>query len=162
MEEANTGGLAALGTLTQEADDANPDPGVQAKKMELEAAKSADEQSAQEWAQVLFVVGGTVCIIAPELKPLYSQANCLQWGEAAQAVAKKYHWDAPALPEIALAAATMHIAVPTFFVIREKIRTIKEGKAEGLAAKIGMWWRARQARKAGQVASPEAANDGSK
>lgn len=151
MSEAKTegGGLEALGGLTQATDAANPSP--EQKQAEAQkATQAADaEKSAVEWGRIMFTVGGFACMIEPALKQVYTEEACFDWGRAAHQVAKKYGWDAPTkVPELALIASTFGFAVPTFFMIRERIRSIKEGKApESWLNKVGLWWRTRKVRR---------------
>lgn len=152
-----TGGLAALAAVTRETDEANPSPEQrQAQQQEQEQA-SAAEQGAREWGQLMFLFGGAVTMVAPELKPCYSEERCMQWGGAANAVAEKYQWNSPAIPELTLAACTLSFVVPTFLVLREKARAVTEAKNAGAFGKLVLWWRARRAAKAGQEPAPAAA-----
>ena len=147
---ANAEGLESLAYATQEADQANPDAAErQAAQSEATDADQA-EQSARDWAMIMFMVGGFATMIAPELKPVYAEDRCLTWGRHANQVAVKYGWNSPAgMPELALLASTLTIAVPTVILVRAKL---KDAKAEGMIAKAGAWWRNRQTRKAGGAA----------
>jgi hypothetical protein len=158
-------GLAALGNLTQEADAANPDAATQEQERQQGEKVEAAEQGAKEWGLLMFTVGGLVSMVAPELKPVYTEDRCLNWGKHANQVAEKYGWNGPGImPELALLGCTAGFMVPTVMVLREKMREVKEGKEAGLAGKLVLWWRARQAKKAGQAAqgapSSEVASDG--
>lgn len=158
MENATPDGLLALGHVTKETDQANPDPAQRAEQeKEAEKARQA-EVGARAWAGVMGLIGRAVCMIEPKLTPVYSRDACLAWGEAANSVAEKYGWNSPDdMPELALLTSTAFIAVPTVLLLREKMQEVKDGNATGLAAKIGIWWRTRKARKA---AAGEGAGDG--
>lgn len=151
MSEAQTegGGLEALGSLTQATDAANPSPEQQAAEAQ-KATQAADaEKAAVEWGRIMFTVGGFACMIEPALKQVYTEEACVDWGRHAQVVAKKYGWDSPKkVPELALIASTFGFAFPTFFMIRDRIRAIREGKApESWLNKVGLWWRTRKVRR---------------
>lgn len=156
-------GLHALGTMTAEIDEANPDPQqAQAKAEEAKAMSEADAQ-AQSWGMVMFTVGGMATMIAPELRQIYTQERCFEWGQSAYAVAEKHGLKGPGnMPEITLLASTMSFAIPTFFAVREKLKEAQEGKGPVTwLNKLGLWWRTRKARaqaakmKAGQIDQTE-------
>ena len=146
--------LEALGTMTAEVDAENP-------TLEQQHAAQAEEKeavevdaAAKEWGFIPFTIGGMLAILAPELKAIYTEDACYQWGKAAAAVSKKYGWESPSnMPELALATATLHFAVPSVLIVREKLREMREGKATGMLAKLGVWWRDRKARKAAAKAA---------
>lgn len=150
-------GLAALGTVTRETDAANPDQATVQQREQLQVEEAQAEEGAQQWGQIMFLFGGAVTMVAPELKPVYAEARCLTWGKAANEVAKKYEWDAPALPELTLAACSMSFVIPTFLVLREKAKEIKDARNAGVFGRLVLWWRARKGEKAGQVATSEPA-----
>jgi hypothetical protein len=102
-----------------------------------------------------YSIGGTLAILAPELRQVYTQEACYAWGEAAAAVSKKYGWDGPSdLPELALATASIGFILPSALIVREKMRELREGKATGLLARVALWWRNRKAAKAATAAAP--------
>lgn len=149
--------LEGLGNITRETDEANPSPEEQAARQEAAQAELQAEQGAKDWAMVPFMIGGFVCMLAPELKPVYSEERCLVFGQHANQVAKKYGWDSPAnMPELGLFACALSFAVPTFFTVREKLQAIKEQKDAGLLGKVVLWWRARKAAKAGAGSTDKA------
>lgn len=139
--------LEALGSMTQETEAANPDPAAAQAEQAAQARASEADMAAKQWGMLMFTVGGFCQMIAPELKQVYSEDRCFAWGQQANAVAEKYGWNGPsAMPELALLASTAGFAVPTFFLMREKIRAAQAGNTPaGLAAKVGMWWRTRKA-----------------
>lgn len=148
-----TAGLEALGGMTAEVDKDNPDPAKTAAQKEqsdqAQAAADAALSGAKSWGMLMFTVGGFAQMIAPELRTLYTEERCFDWGQSAYAVAKKYGWDKPdMLPELALAGSTLGFAVPTFLLVRERIKAAREGGGPvGWAEKLGLWWRTRKARK---------------
>lgn len=140
--------LAALGQATQETDQANPDPAQAAEQERAERQADEAEQGAKDWGMLPFMIGGLAAMIEPELRQVYSEERCLIWGKSAHQVAQKYGWDSPSnMPELALFTSTVTFAIPTFFMVRAKLAEMKEGKASGLLAKVGLWWRARKAAK---------------
>lgn len=159
-QPSTSSGLAALGTVTAETDAGNPDPAALQQKQDEQKKKDEITAEAREWGQFMFVIGGTVTMLAPELQRLYTQEACLNWGTHAAAVAAKYKWKSPALPELALAAATLHLALPTFLVLRSKVQQVKDAQDAGPLAKVVMWWRERRARKAAEKKAPVDAEPG--
>lgn len=158
--------LDALAGMTQQTDAANPSAEAKAEEAHQQAQQTEKDAAAQEWGMLMYTVGGFACMIAPELKPVYSEDRCFQWGQQANNVAEKYGWAGPrAMPELALIASTVGFAVPTYFMVREKIQQAKTGTGPtGWLAKMGLWWRTRKARAgatAQQPPAPEAAQDGS-
>ena len=105
----------------------------------------------------MFTVGGFACMIAPELKPVYSQDRCLDWGQSANAVAEKYGWNGvSSMPELALIASTVGFAVPTYMVVSQRLKDLKASKDGTLLEKMAAWWRNRGS-KAKAPAQTEAA-----
>lgn len=142
--------LEQLASMTQEADAANPSAEQQQKQQQQVEQATAADIAAKQWGMLMFTVGGFACMIAPELRQVYSEERCFAWGQQANVVAEKYGWNGPsAMPELALIASTAGFAVPTFFLLREKIAAAKNGTGPaGWAAKLGLWWRTRKARRA--------------
>jgi hypothetical protein len=141
--------LEALGSMTAEVDQANPTPEQQAEQEAEAVAMTESEAAAKSWGMIMFTVGGMATMIAPELRPLYSQERCFEWGQAANAVAEKHGLKGPGnMPEITLLASTLTFAVPTFFAVREKLADARDGKGPATwVSKVGLWWRTRKARK---------------
>ncbi|MGA8787249.1 MAG: hypothetical protein WB542_18135 [Polaromonas sp.] len=165
----NVVSLEALAGMTAEVDGANPS--TEQKQAETQAQDAATEadQGAQQWGMLMFMVGGFAQMFAPELKTVYTDERCLDWGQQANAVATKYGWANPKrMPELVLLTSTAGFAVPTFFLVREKLREAREGKGpETWINKFGLWWRTRKLRKAGaamadpkQAPQPGAPNGG--
>lgn len=149
--------LEALGRMTDETESANPsEEGRQEQAAEQAAASEADA-AAKQWGMLMYTLGGFCQMIAPELKPVYSEERCFAWGQQANAVAEKYGWNGPsAMPELALLASTAGFAVPTYLLMKARIKAAQDGgnSPASLAAKIGLWWRTRKAR--GKVMNPPA------
>lgn len=161
-------GLDALDNLVEETDAANPGPEQRQQEQREQEEAEQIEQGAKDWAMVPFMIGGLATMFAPELAPVYTKERCLIWGRHANQVAVKWGWNSPSnMPELGLAACTISFALPTFLVLREKLREMKEGKASGLMAKVGLWWRSRKAAKAAKATgatdtSGDGARDGVK
>jgi len=156
MSEPTTAArLEQLANMAQEADAANPSAEQQQAQQVEAAAVSQADIAAKQWGMMMFTIGGFACMIAPELRQVYSEERCFAWGQQANAVAEKYGWNGPsAMPELALIASTAGFAVPTYFLLREKVAAAKDGKGPASwLAKVGLWWRTRKARAA--VINPE-------
>jgi len=153
--------LAQLAGMTKEADDANPSAAQQQQQQQEAEQVNAADIAAKQWGMLMYTVGGFACMIAPELKAVYAEERCFSWGQQANAVAEKYGWNGPsAMPELALLASTAGFAIPTYFLIRDKIASAKTGTGTaGWAARVGLWWRTRKAR-AGQMPTTEPDNTG--
>jgi hypothetical protein len=157
--------LAGLGSMTKEVDEANPTAEQQQAAQQQAEAISAAEQGAREWGILMFTVGGFATMIAPELKPIYSQERCLEWGQHAHNVCHKYGWTGPSnMPEVALLASTIGFALPSYMVISAKLRDLKASKDGTWLEKAAAWWRNRKGRKAAAAPQPvqEGAADGGK
>lgn len=145
--------LEALGDLTQQVDAENPDPAQRQAEAQQAAEEAQSDVNAKQWGMLMYTVGGFAQMIAPELKPVYSEERCYQWGQQANAVAEKYGLNGPSvMPEIALIASTAGFAVPTYLLIRAKLETAKEAKEGTLLQKMGLWWRMRKARRQAEQA----------
>lgn len=145
--------LEALGRMTTETDAENPDPKEQARQAEQAEQATASDLAAKQWGMLMFTVGGMAQMIAPELRPVYSEERCFAWGQQANAVAEKHGWNGPsAMPEIALIASTAGFLVPTFLVIRQKVEQAKAAKDGTLAEKLAAWWQHRKAKAAAKRA----------
>lgn len=153
--------LAALEGMTREADEANPSAQDQQAAAVEQAKESEADAAAKQWGMLMFTVGGFAQMIAPELKAVYSEDRCFAWGQQAQAVATKYGWDGPSnMPELALLASTAGFIVPSYFLMKAKIDQAKTGTGPASwAAKMGLWWRTRRARRAGATVPPDTDTD---
>lgn len=149
--------LEALGGLVDELEGANPSQEAQQEQAEQAAQQSEAEAGARAWGMVMFTVGGFAQMIAPELKPVYSEDRCYQWGQQAQAVAQKYGWNGPsAMPELALIASTVGFALPTYMIVRQKLEQAKAAKDGSIGEKLAAWWAHRKAQRAAARAAAAA------
>ena len=162
--------LEALAGMTASVDAENPDPQAQADAAEAIEQASESIAGAKAWGLMMFTIGGFAQMLAPELKPVYSEERCFQWGQQAQAVAEKHGWTGPsAMPELALIASTAGFAVPTYLVIRGKVEQAKAAKDGSIVEKLAAWWQHRKDKRAaarqqgtpGEVVA-EAGGNGSK
>lgn len=153
--------LAALAGLTQSTDAENLSSEQVQQAAEQQQQISESEKSAQEWGILMFTAGGFACMIAPELKPVYSQERCLDWGRSVTSVCEKYGLTGmAAMPEIALIVSTAGFALPSYFAIKAKISEAKEGKGpNSWLAKVGLWWRTRKARAPAMPTGPAHATE---
>lgn len=149
--------LEQLATMTQEADAANPSAEQQQQQQQQAEQATAADIAAKQWGMLMYTVGGFACMIAPELKQVYAEDRCFAWGQQANAVAEKYGWNGPtAMPELALIASTAGFAIPTYFLIRDKLATAQKGTGPASwAARVGLWWRTRKARAGQMPPAPE-------
>lgn len=153
--------LEALQGMTDEVDAMNPSPEAAAAAAAQADAANAQDAGAKAWGGVMFIVGGAVCMLAPELNKVYTEAACLAWGKNAQAVSDKRGWGSPSnLPEISLLASTLMMLVPTVLVLRSKMQQAEKNDPAGVMAKVVLWWRARRAKKGLASASERAASGG--
>ncbi|HEV6967424.1 hypothetical protein [Roseateles sp.] len=123
--------LEGLGGFVDEIDAEDParQAEQQAQEQAEQQAQTEAEKSAREWGSIVFMVGRALCMVAPELKAVYTEEACLQWGESVVPVAQKYGWDGPgAVPEIGLAISTLGLAVPSYLVIRVKLAQLKAAR----------------------------------
>lgn len=152
-------GLDALGGMTSEVDRDNPGPEQKAQTAQAQADANTAEEGAKSWGMLMFTVGGFAQLFAPELRTLYSEERCLDWGKNAYAVAKKYGWDKTGMmPELALAGSTLGFFIPTYLLVSQRIKSAKEGGGPiGWMDKLGLWWRTRKARKSATEAATAAA-----
>lgn len=153
--------LEALAEMARGVDAENPSAESRQEQAAQAEAISLEDANAKAWGMVMFTVGGFVQMVAPELKPVYTEDRCFAWGKQAGAVAKKYGWDGPStMPELALIASTLGFAVPTYLVIKGKLADQKESQEGTLLGKLRLWWKHRKAAKAGPPATPPGATDG--
>lgn len=124
MDETKMG---ALGRMVTEVDGEGPEALAAQEEQAQQEATALSE--AKAWAQVPFAVGKLLCMVAPELEPVYSEAACQAWGESVVPVAQKYGWSASVFPEIALAITTAGFAIPSYLVARAKLAALKEAAA---------------------------------
>jgi len=125
MEKMN--GLAALAGEV----DADVIPRTPEEEAAAEAeAKAADpDTQAKAWGVLAYSIGGMLAVLAPELKGVYTEEACLAWGHSVVPVAEKYGWEGPSnVPELGLLLASVPLAVPTFFIVRERLAELREAK----------------------------------
>lgn len=121
----------ALEGLVREVDDEGP---ATPEQVEAQQAEAAALDGAQQWATIAGAVGGLFSLIAPELRGVYTPEACQQWGEAMQPVAEKHGWNSPGnVPEFGLLMVSMGLGVPTFIVLRERIRELKRERQQPAA-----------------------------
>lgn len=127
----DAGKLAALEVTVGEIDSSSP--AALAQQAEQQAQVTASEAGAKAWAQLPAMIGGLIGMLAPEVQDFYSEKACGEWGVAMQAVAEKRGWSTPdGVPEIALAASTLGMAVPTWLIVSAKLKAIKANQAPAL------------------------------
>lgn len=152
--------MEALGGLIDEIDaDGPPTP----EQQEQQAVEAQGEESARQWGAIVFMVGNAMSMVAPELRSIYTEDSCLNWGRAMHPVAEKYGWNGPSnVPELGLLIATAGLAVPSWFIVRARLSEVKEGKVAkgGWLSSLGEWWRARKATRQAPQAAGEGASDG--
>jgi hypothetical protein len=79
------------------------------------------EEEAKEWAGVPFVLGGLLSRALPELKEVYTEAACLDWGRATVPVARKYGWSLGRFnAEIVWIGATWGMVAPAFDALKKR------------------------------------------
>jgi len=102
---------------------------------------------ARAWGTMAMTVGGFLGMAMPELRAVYTEDACMQWGTGMAAVADKYGWDAGDTvakwaPECALLMASIPLIVPTVVAVKERRAAAKakqlnpvprQGGAEGVA-----------------------------
>lgn len=101
-------------------------------------AGPAPVDPAETWAILPAMVGSTLAIALPELRPVYSPEACRAWGEAMAPVAEKYGWSADGLigPELGLVAASLPFVVATYAAIRAKRAEVAKPEEEKPAATV--------------------------
>ncbi len=141
--------LNALGGMVNDLEADNPSQESQQASAEQAQATAQADIGAKQWGMIMFTLGGFAQMVAPELKPVYSEDRCFSWGQQAQAVSEKYGWSGPSnMPELALIASTAGFLVPTYFVLRGKVEQAKAAKDGTLLEKLAAWWQHRKAMRA--------------
>jgi hypothetical protein len=108
-----------------------------------EAAADAAEQAAlhpeveridpaEQWARIPMMLGGLLAIGMPELRDVYTDKACYEWGGAMAMVAEKHGWDASRVvgPELALLAASVPLAIPTYFAFKVRRDAARQAERE--------------------------------
>ncbi len=103
---------------------------------------------------LMFTVGGMLQMVAPDLKAVYTEDRCFEWGRCADLVAQKRGWNAPTnSPELALLASTVGFVIPSVMMVRQRVQQAKA--LEGtLLGRIVNWWRSRKGKKVAAEAKP--------
>lgn len=154
--------MEALASIVDEADEAGgPTPEQQAEAKQAEAKQQAAselDEKARQWGVLAYMIGGGLAMAAPELRQVYTEAACLDWGRSVVPVAEKYGWDGgpSKLPELGLMLSTAMLAIPTVYVLRARLAEARPEDAGkpgpgGLLAGIKAWWRDKRAAKAAAV-----------
>ena len=93
-------------------------PGA-APAAEVITAAELEAREAQEWASLPYLFGSIVGRALPELRAVYTEAACLEWGRAMVPIAHKYGWTVSGFsPWLGLAGATWKLADPTIDAVR--------------------------------------------
>jgi hypothetical protein len=152
--------LNALGSMADETDAANPSAEQQEQASQEQAQEAQADVAAKQWGMLMFTLGGFSQMIAPELRQVYTQQRCLDWGHQANAVAEKYGWNGPStMPELALIASTAGFLVPTYLAIDARLRQAKAAKDGTLGEKLAAWWQHRKAQRAARRQAAQAPGD---
>lgn len=125
MEELD----AMASTIAGIDDDLTPRTPEQLEAEQKAAAQADPEYQAQAWAALVQSIGGMLSIIAPELRQVYTDDACMQWGRAVVPVAEKYGWNGPSsVPELGLIMASVPLALPTGFILARRLKELREAK----------------------------------
>lgn len=133
--------------------------GIEALGMENDAAAAEDKivngepepepviDPAHAWGQLAMMVGGVLGMALPELRAVYTEDACLDWGGGMAAVSDKYGWDAGETaakwaPECMLLMTSIPLIVPTVQAIKQRQAAAKakalndppKSEARGVAA----------------------------
>lgn len=148
--------LDALQDLIHEVDGEGPPT---AEQQQAASAETDLDQAAREWGSIVFMVGHAAAMIAPELRQVYTEDACINWGRAMVPVAKKYGWDGPSnVPELGLLIASAGLVVPSVFAIRARLHALRDTeKPAGWLGGLRDWWQQRRAGKAAAAAAPDTA-----
>jgi hypothetical protein len=119
--------MEALDGLVTEVDGESPEAQAQ-QQAEVQAQLDADAQ-ARGWGVIMWTVGSALAMVAPELRQVYTDDACLNWGRSVVPVAEKYGWSGPAnVPELGLLISTAGLAVPSYLVIKAKLAAMREAR----------------------------------
>lgn len=149
-QAAPDGGMSALDRIGIEAQGLEND----AQAVEDKILNGGEEPApvvdpALAWAQMMMMAGGFVSMALPELRDVYTEAACMNWGAGMAAVAGKYGWDAGDTmakwaPECALIMASVPLLIPTVRAVKtrqaaKKAKPLnKAPKRDESAAKDGL------------------------
>lgn len=120
--------MDALDAVVSEVDaQGGPTPEQQAEQQQQQTM----QDGAREWGMIMFMIGGGLAMIAPELRKVYTEEACAAWGASVMPVSEKYGWDGPgSIPEVGLAISTIGLAVPSVLAIRAKLAELKEARLD--------------------------------
>lgn len=136
--------LEALADMTADVDSANPTPEQQRANADAAREAQQSEDGAREWGVMLYSIGSMLTMVAPELKAVYSEDRCLQWGHHMHLVAEKRGWNAPAhSPEFALLMVSVSFVVPTLAIVPAKIRELRK-QQNSFVGRVATWWQRRK------------------
>lgn len=85
---------------------------------------------ARAWATMAMTFGGLLGMALPELRDVYTEDACMDWGRGMSLVADKYEWNADDTmakwaPECALVMASLPLVIPTVQAIKERVAASK-------------------------------------
>jgi len=129
--------LEALADAVGEADALSPEAQQAAKEEAAAEQQKATEFEVQQrqWGMIAFTVGSALSMIAPELRAVYTEEACMQWGASVVPVAEKYGWSGPGnMPELGLLMTTAGLAVPSFLAIKLRLEQLREARRQAEAA----------------------------
>lgn len=138
--------MEGLAQLADETDaEAPPTPEQQQAQAQEQAAAAAGEESARQWGAIVYMLGNAAAMLAPELRRIYTEEACFNWGRSMHPVAQKYGWDSPdSLPELGLLISTAGLVVPSYFAIKQRLAELPEEKDKaGWLGSLRDWWRGR-------------------
>ncbi len=126
MEKMN----ALAGTMEALDDELTPRTPEEQAAEDKAAAQADPAFQAKAWGALVYSIGGMLSVLAPELKGVYTEDACLAWGHSVVPVADKYGWDGPSnVPELGLILATLPLALPTYFIVRNRLAELRAAKA---------------------------------
>lgn len=122
---------ALAGTMAALDDELTPRTPEERAAEDKAAAEADPEFQAKAWAEMAKSIGGLLSMIEPALEQVYTERACLQWGRAVVPVAEKYGWNGPSsIPELGLLIATVPLALPTGFLLHQRIKALRKAAAQ--------------------------------
>ncbi len=86
-----------------------------------EAAEQEHADAAQGWAEIPQAVGMLLVQFLPELKSVYSDERCTDWGRHMARLSEKYGWSTDGLPvEVTVGMSTAGFILPTMLAIKAR------------------------------------------
>lgn len=99
------------------------------KAREQAAQGDADKKEAAQWAGIPYVFGAIVGEAMPELRPVYSEERCMDWGEKMLPVARHYGWNVGVFGLWAgLLAASWQMIKPTASAVIQRRKAAEEAE----------------------------------